>query len=416
MTVPQQSPSSRGVQRAAGWMAAALGGILAAAAWALVIAVAAALTGLAVLLVLRLWGLVLMPIVVMLYLSRRPHRHRLAQWHVLRLVERGLRLGRRIAGLESLTTSRYQQQLLRQIGSDQRAGHPLHVSLASRLRLLPLEVRDACRATSDADLVAVLTPLLAAADRDAAEAGDRLGAGRPHVSLAYLDLFTAALLLLGIGLVILPKYLEIYADFGVAMPAATVALFDVLRWMWGSALPPELGGHPHPPGVLLLLVILLLSLAAWLLVPRVEILRRAARRVVRLIPGVGGAVRDAEAAALARVLAASGGQPPDDVRRTGVHRRRLRAFSRGIDDPAAPPPEAALPEHLALAVATAHSREQFTAAAGFAAELYESRLHRSRALIAGTLPILLTLFCGALCGFIAYALFLPLVVLIKDVT
>ncbi len=62
----------------------------------------------------------------------------------------------------------------------------------------------------------------------------------------------AAIIVIGIMLLIVPKFIEIFDDFGTEMPALTLFLIEMSKWLAGPLLPDDLQGDMPFPGVILL--------------------------------------------------------------------------------------------------------------------------------------------------------------------
>jgi type IV pilus assembly protein PilC len=106
----------------------------------------------------------------------------------------------------------------------------------------------------------------------------------------------ASLILTGIMVFIIPKFEEIFTDFGVALPALTVWLINTSRWFAGSNPGQQI------PGWIVALPSPIIAWVAWKLIRRAGPGRAATDRILLFLPVFGTLVRKTTIARFTRTL------------------------------------------------------------------------------------------------------------------
>lgn len=241
-----------------------------------------------------------------------------------------------------------------------------------------------------------------------------------HSSLAYSAvLFMMMQFMIGVVLIfVMPKFVEIFRDFGIPMPPMTVALTNapvVLMTVVCALMIP-------------FLMITLSRVTRGLFISRpLNVGGRWLDAVQWHFPLLGYVVRNSAAADASAVIAESltAGRPlPDAIasaRMAGLNRvlsRRLEAmYSRVVSgEPAGAAASASrLPQLMAAAFAMQGGASDLAGAMGFAARAYASSTQRLMITLRAAFPVVLTLIFGGAVAFIALALFQPIVALINSI-
>jgi len=237
---------------------------------------------------------------------------------------------------------------------------------------------------------------------------------------------TMSLVLIGVFLIIIPKFIKIFEDFDTEMPRVTIALIELCKWFGGPLL-MLLGANVYNedqlvPGAVWVLLLILLIFGLWLLV-KTGPLRRVWGHVAWRLPW---ARREALARAChvtAQALAA--GTPTHEAVRIASTCRlnrsldlRMGRWADGIEsgqplDAAAV--AAGMPWCFAELVAPAERTGNLAEVFGFLARHYQLNAAKWASLaravaVTGTIVAL-----AVATGFIVVALFYPLVEVIQSV-
>lgn len=229
--------------------------------------------------------------------------------------------------------------------------------------------------------------------------------------------------LTGIMVAVVPKYQEIFKDFDTQLPAITRILIEVCAFLVSSGLLALL----LPIGLLMLPVVFYLSLrprrvpepvwtsrwADWIRwhIPglhRLEFSRGLALVLQTLRMGVQAGMSFSQAAHTAAGL-------DMNMQLRPRVRRFADLLSSGKDAPAAAR-EAQLGSAVQIALAAGARQNDYDAALRFAADYHAAVVSRLWILIGSLAVPVPTLIMGLIVGFVALALFLPLVALINSVS
>lgn len=231
------------------------------------------------------------------------------------------------------------------------------------------------------------------------------------------------LILSGIMINVMPKFIDIFDDFEVALPEETLVLIDAARWFV----------HGHPPGWYWLLALVLFG-AGFSLVQMVPpngrllgFLERVRDRVRFSLPftrqidwghGMAAACGVLEMGLISGLPLDRSARLASDLRINHFVRRRLEAFTARLvgGTPAVRAARQANLGAMCVAAIAAISRgEDPRTVLGHAADYYRAVANRWWHAMAKLLWPLITLAMGTVVGYVVVALFLPLVVLIESV-
>jgi len=237
---------------------------------------------------------------------------------------------------------------------------------------------------------------------------------------------TMSLVLLGVFLLIVPKFIKIFEDFDAPMPKATLALIEFVKWFGGPLL-GMLGSDTYNedqlvPGVVWVLFLLIFAFGFWLLVKTGPLLG-AWGYVAWWLPwarreALARACHVAEQALLAGVPTHEALRLASACRLNRALDLRMARWTRGIE--AGQPIDAAaaaagMPGCFAELTAPAERTGNLAEVFGFLSR--HNRLNAAKwatlarsAAVTGTIAAL-----AAVTGFIVVALFVPLVKLIQVV-
>jgi len=98
---------------------------------------------------------------------------------------------------------------------------------------------------------------------------------------------------------IIPKFKEIFADFGVTLPAITVMLTEVSAWVAGNYPTP---GAMAVPGAVYIVVVLIFSPIIWKMIRMTKPGRAATDTVLLRVPVLGTLIRKTAIARFTRTL------------------------------------------------------------------------------------------------------------------
>lgn len=315
------------------------------------------------------------------------------------LLAAGLPLARSLEVAEGLAPGVVGGALAAVRGRVQRGG-PVHAALADHPRLFPPLYIGVVRAGErSGDLAGAFSRLEEQLERDQALRSKLVSASIYPLILAVVGGVAVVLL----TLFVLPRFAELLADAGAALPTSTAALLAVSRT--AVALWPALVLGPP---------LLVLLAASWL---ATESGRRAASRLMLWIPGLRQLRREALAARFARLVAVlvGGGAPlldaledagesmGDPVARDEAVRVRFRVregapLHRALEEGMVFPPL------LSRLVAVGEESGRLGEFLDKAGELFETRVtHAAERLASLAEPVMILVF-GALVGVVALSL------------
>ncbi len=214
---------------------------------------------------------------------------------------------------------------------------------------------------------------------------------------------------------VIPKFHQIFNDFGAALPASTVFVTDFAR-RYSPIIAPALASAILLGGVAMFLMLLGVTtgLGHYLVNP-----------LVGFIPFARAAARDralGDALTILHQALIAGAPLPDaatEAAQLGAPpfiRNRLRRFAdllhQGHETSAAAR-RAGLPRIDAAMLATAHNADQAQHTTRFLAHYHTTRFHRAAETARAAIMPLVVIAVGLLVGFVVYSLFAPLPALIQ---
>ncbi len=253
----------------------------------------------------------------------------------------------------------------------------------------------------------------------------------PHRDMQTHPFMTLLLIpaaLVFIMLIIVPKFVEIFNDFGTRLPWVTLKTIELSRWLAGPLLPKnQADPSVVVPGIVLittlltpvwtLLILIKLGWPGWLVLkmrwwlwPWRGVARALAYADVLRTLGDALQVGASPSSALASTRAAQAGHPLSG---------RLLRWREGIDagltlDESAE--QAGLPALLVTTLRSGQLSNRPAQAASFLADLYDTRAAREGVWWQAIRPPMITLINGACVAFLVLAMFLPLIQLIRSLT
>lgn len=275
-------------------------------------------------------------------------------------------------------------------------------------------------------LLAVVTRLLAVDRRTDNRQSHQVGMMWTY-PLAVLS--TVMLVMLGLMIWVVPKFTEIFEDFGATFPPATALLVNFTRWLGGPVLGTHTAGHPvywwAPVMVWVLVVILLI--VTLLVAGRMRWGVAIVAPVAWFVPVWGRIERDrglGDALHLMEQAVAAGATLPEaleEAARLRVNpmlRRRLRRWAERVaagEDAAEAARAAGMPSLVTGLVATGAASGSLPQTLDFLHRFYDARHGRAEALLQAAVTPVTVLLLAVLVGWIAVAMFTPLVALMESV-
>lgn len=318
--------------------------------------------------------------------------------------------------------SRRTGRILREIGRLIGTGVPVSAALESACRGCPVQLTAALRR---AEQCGQLRQALADQERLMAAGIDlrlRSTAHTRHaVAYATVMVLFAASMMSGIMIIVVPKFRQIFLDFDAPLPGMTVMLIDIASWLAGYGW--------------VFLVVVLLSVSGVVLVcvragagEETGIIARTVATLRWALPitrsldyglGMEKAIRSVALGIRTGSPTTFAGTLPSVVRATNHLRCRLAEFVRGISDGVAPhraAQDAKLGDVFVCALEMVEHGEDPERVLGHAADYYGAIAYRWWHALAAVSGPLVTLALAAMVGFIAIALFSPLIALIDAVS
>lgn len=218
---------------------------------------------------------------------------------------------------------------------------------------------------------------------------------------------------------VIPKFKEIYADFGTQLPGMTVFLMNVAWWF----------GHGTPPGWMIVWFTPIVIALAWHCLSYSRAGRTFRESLLLSIPVLGGVHRASLVARFLRSVstAVATDIPLPDAMRLSADATGSRVLSRDAEWLAseverghsifvANQSTRIIPPLFGFCVQVATGREELPRAIATLSHSYENRAIHSQSMLRILLFPGLIVFLGVIIGFVVISLFLPLVKLINCVS
>jgi type II secretory pathway component PulF len=314
------------------------------------------------------------------------------------------------------------RRVLQEMSRSITAGLPVSAAFEAALRGCPKQLVAMLRRAEECGQ---LTQALADQERAVAATTDIHLTSTAHtrhaVAYATFMMLFAGAMVAWIMILLMPKFREIFLDFNAPLPRITLILIGIASWFaaWGWWL---------------LLIGLLLALGATLIcacthvgdetgiVTRWVAAVRWAMPITRTLDyglGMSKAIRSMALAMRSGAPGTFAATLPSVVSPTNLLRRRLTEFARGIAQGVSPHEaarQAKLGDVVVCALQMVEHGEDPEGVLGHAAEYYEAIAYRWWHALAALSGPLVTLAIAGMVGFIALALFLPLIALINAVS
>jgi type II secretory pathway component PulF len=305
---------------------------------------------------------------------------------------------------------------LRDVRKSIADGYAIGESLEDFVPELPARTVDMVAAGERIGRLPQVLDRLAVEEREAAREytyGPMLGWNYGIVLVLFMSLALA-----GISVFIMPKFQEIFEDFGSVMPWQTILTFDLVGRAGAWLLPIS--------------IMVIVAVAGWALQQSLHGIEGARRpftalfdRLVWMTPvartvardrGLGDACRIMAEALKAGDTLESAAFEAGNLKTNLLLRRRLQRFAdalrsgRPMRDAAE---EARLPRLMVGMLATAQAASDPVRVFDFLARYYANRFSRAATLARASVLPVTVLLMAVLTGWIVYSLMLPLVVLIN---
>ncbi|MEM6391954.1 MAG: type II secretion system F family protein [Planctomycetota bacterium] len=112
----------------------------------------------------------------------------------------------------------------------------------------------------------------------------------------------ASVIVLGIMIFIVPQFILVFDDFDTPLPQITITLIDFSKWLAGPILPENSRGTMPFPGVILVLFLPFLIYYAFKLARKTSVGKNIIDRAMLLLPVVGGLIAKSTIAKFTRTL------------------------------------------------------------------------------------------------------------------
>lgn len=239
----------------------------------------------------------------------------------------------------------------------------------------------------------------------------------------------AAIIVLGIMLLIVPKFIEIFEDFDTEMPALTLFLIDSSKWLAGPLLPKDLANEGQViPGVVILIFIPPLLIMLLKLIRKSGPGKAATDTVIIYSPIVGKLVKKSTIARFTRTLGTliSAGVPildaitiTADTTGNWVYQKAIRNVHDSVrqgDSFAEPLREAKVCDPIVTnMIDVGEETGELDKMLSKIADNYDEEVDVAVAGLVSLLEPVMVVVLGGIVGFIVISLFLPLVKLMQSV-
>jgi type II secretory pathway component PulF len=244
---------------------------------------------------------------------------------------------------------------------------------------------------------------------------------RHAVVYALVMLLLCGVMVFGMVIFLIPKFKDIFLDFDVRLPAVTMTLLNMVDWF---AL--------HAFGIVVVVMLICLGMALFALITRRIGCARTGSRILAMIRSWFPMTKSLDyGLGMAKAIRAMGLEIRSGVpnvfaesssavlSETNSLRTRLDAFSNGIKKGIAPhaaAQDAELGEVFVCALRMVERGEDPERVLNYAADYHETMANRWWHALAAMSGPLVTVAMGFMVGFVALALFMPLIALIDSVS
>jgi type IV pilus assembly protein PilC len=240
----------------------------------------------------------------------------------------------------------------------------------------------------------------------------------------------AAIIVLGIMILIVPKFVEIFNDFDTDLPALTKFLIETAKWLAGPILPVEKGGAAGQmiPGVVWVVLSPLFLFLAFKFARKTSGGKSLIDQAILWVPILGGLIRKATIAKFSRTLGTliNAGVPILDAIKitsetTGndVYARALMKVHDSVrqgDSFAEPLRKAKVCDSLVVnMIDVGEETGDLDKMLTKVADNYDEEVDVAVASLVSLLEPVMVVVLGGIVGFIVVSLFLPLVKLMQSV-
>ncbi len=225
---------------------------------------------------------------------------------------------------------------------------------------------------------------------------------------------------LGVCILIVPKYEEIFSDYDVRLPTVTVMLIDGSKWLGGRLTPDQM-----VPGIVWF-VLALLAVFVLAVSMRLVFMKHLLDPIIWRLPLIGRLHRAramGDACSLMGQTLAAGATVEEAIQAAGRLRhnsllsRRMRIWAQGVGE-GKPLDEAARAAHLpAMLVGLLNSTGSgpgLPEALRFLGRYYDAQGQWLKAMLHGAAVPVIVISLAVVVGFVVTSLFMPLVTLIES--
>ena len=238
----------------------------------------------------------------------------------------------------------------------------------------------------------------------------------------------ASIIVLGIMILIVPKFVEIFNDFGTDLPAMTKFLINLSRWLAGPMLPEDKGGNgSFFPGVIAVLIAPFFIFFALKFIRKTKGGKAVNDQLMLFIPVMGGLIKKSTIAKFTRTLGTliHAGVPILDAIKitsetTGndVYARALMSVHDSVrqgDSFAEPLRKAKVCDSLVVnMIDVGEETGDLDKMLEKIADNYDEEVDNAVAGLVSLLEPIMVVVLGGIVGFIVVSLFLPLVKLMQE--
>jgi type IV pilus assembly protein PilC len=241
-------------------------------------------------------------------------------------------------------------------------------------------------------------------------------------------IFIASVIVVGIMLLIVPKFIEIFDDFGTQMPPLTLFLIEASKWLAGPLLPEDQRNPNMPfPGVIILVFVPFLFVFALKLIRKTKGGKFATDWISLKLPVAGQLVRKTVIAKFTRTLGTlvNAGVPildavtiTSETAGNDIYSRALMAVHNSVrqgDSFAEPLRKARVCDPIVVnMIDVGEETGDLDKMLLKIADNYDDEVDTAVAGLVSLLEPIMVVVLGGIVGFIVLALFLPLVKLMSS--